>query len=307
MDSIASGSNEYTLSADEPAKFGITDFGALEKVGHTSRFTSFIVEDNADIRITISDQEISVESTGKEFMAKKEMDRIAMSTFEPLLEAAGDDPSAQDSIYNLYRDWELEYYRNNPMLGFLLDIESGLSNFSFINKGLGKKIDLYESFYKDEFTSHSVHSRIKSLLESGMQVCGRTYNDYNIRNTEGNVVKASDYFSGKLTAVVCWATWCPPCRKDAINLIPVYERFRDRGLNIFSIAHEFKSPDDFLAAVKQDNYPWPTFYELDNEFDVFKKHGTSSSGIFLVDESGKIIDVMYSPEELESRLSGLLN
>jgi hypothetical protein len=51
---------------------------------------------------------------------------------------------------------------------------------------------------------------------------------------------------------------------------------------VFSLAHEFKSTDVMRKAVERTDYPWPCLVDLDDEFGVFKKHGTVNSAWIIV-------------------------
>jgi len=65
---------------------------------------------------------------------------------------------------------------------------------------------------------------------------------------------------------------------------------------------KFKSIDAMRKAVERNSYPWPCLVDLDDEFGVFKKHGTANSALFLIDRDGTIIAVPNSVEELEQQL-----
>ena len=39
-----------------------------------------------------------------------------------------------------------------------------------------------------------------------------------------------DSFKGKVVVVNVWASWCPPCRKEATELETVYQETKDRGV-----------------------------------------------------------------------------
>ena len=71
---------------------------------------------------------------------------------------------------------------------------------------------------------------------------------------------------------------------------------------MFSLAHEFKSTDAMRKAVERHAFPWPCLVDLDDEFDVFKKHGTQNSALFLIDRDGTIIAVPNSVDELKAKL-----
>ena len=91
--------------------------------------------------------------------------------------------------------------------------------------------------------------------------------------------------------------------REANDIIPLYNQYRDRGLNVFSLAHEFKSTDAMHKVVERNSYPWPCLVDLDDEFGVFKKHGTANSALFLIDNNGTIIAVPNSVDELKAKLA----
>ena len=96
---------------------------------------------------------------------------------------------------------------------------------------------------------------------------------------------------------------------------------------MFSLAHEFKaaskreksyarigssereqaralvkSTDAMRKAIERHAFPWPCLVDLDDEFGVFRKHGTQNSALFLIDCNGTIIAVPNSVEELKAKL-----
>jgi hypothetical protein len=76
---------------------------------------------------------------------------------------------------------------------------------------------------------------------------------------------------------------------------------------VFSIAHEFKSTNAMRKAVERHAFPWPCLVDLDDEFDVFHKHGTQNSALFLIDCDGTIIAVPNSIDELKEKLKEIFN
>lgn len=71
---------------------------------------------------------------------------------------------------------------------------------------------------------------------------------------------------------------------------------------MFSLAHEFKSTDAMRKSVERHAFPWLCLVDLDDEFGVFRKHGTQNSALFLIDRDGTIIAVPNSIDELKEKL-----
>ena len=222
-----------------------------------------------------------------------------MPAYEKLDE---NDDAEMAELENEYHQWTLDYYKTHPMLGFLFELDGRLKGFHFNDTGLAAMLDIYHRQYTTLYPDYPVHQRIAEQEAVGYQICGRKYNDYDVRTIDGQQVRASEYYKDKLTLVICWASWCSPCIRDACDIIPLYEQYSNRGLNVFSLAHEFKSTDAMRKAVERHAFPWPCLVDIDDEFGVFRKHGTQNSALFLIDRDGTIIAVPNSVEELEQQL-----
>ena len=231
------------------------------------------------------------------------MEQAADAKFRPLYEALDEnDEVAMNELEDQYHLWTLDYYKAHPMLGFLFELDGRLKGFHYNDTGLAAMLDIYHRLYADLYTDHPVHQRIAEQEAIGYQMFGHKYSDYDVRTMDGQQVRASNYYKDRLTLVICWASWCAPCIREANDIIPLYNQYHDRGLNVFSLAHEFKSTDAMRKAVERNGYPWPCLVDLDDEFGVFKKHGTANSALFLIDRNGTIIAVPNSVEELEQQL-----
>ena len=300
---IKDGHFECEVEDAQIEMYKILDFGEVLDKGFTERVGEFFVEDGATINVQLDGDEIIVSSTGKEFQAKQTMRMAAEDEFSSAFESLDESDSAKVSaLEQELAQWTLDYYAAHPMLAFLLELSGRLQGFYFNDTELAPMLDIYHQKYENLYPNHSVHRRIVELENSGLQICGRKYNDYNIRTMDGEKVSASDYYKGRLTIVVCWASWCAPCIRHACEIIPLYEKYHERGLNVFSIAHEFKSTDDMRKIVERYKYPWQCFADVDDEFGVFKMHGTSNSALFLVNRDGIIIAVSNNVNELKMKL-----
>ena len=291
----------------------IVDFGEVMEKGMTLRSGEFFSEDGATVTIQLDGDKFDIQSTGKEYQAWHAMEQAAEEKFMSANATPHSDQQSENDkqkmaeLKNEYHQWTLDYYKTHPMLGFLFELDERLKGFHFNDTGLAAMLDIYHRQYTTLYPDHPVHQRIAEQEAVGYQICGRKYNDYNVRTMDGQQVRASEYYKEKLTLVICWASWCSPCIRDACDIIPIYNEYRNRGLNVFSLAHEFKSTDAMRKAVERHAFPWPCLVDLDNEFGVFHKHGTQNSALFLIDCDGTIIAVPNSIDELKEKLKEIFN
>ena len=305
---LKNGRFECDVEDAQIERWHIVDFGEVMGKGMTLRTGEFFVEDGATVTIQLDGDKFDIQSTGKEYQAWHAMEQAAeekfMSAYEKLDE---NDKQKMAELENEYHQWTFDYYKAHPMLGFLFELDGRLKGFHFNDTGLAAMLDIYHRQYTTLYPDHPVHQRIAEQEAVGYQICGRKYNDYDVRTIDGQQVRASEYYKGKLTLVNCWASWCSPCIRDACDIIPIYNEYRNRGLNVFSLAHEFKSTDAMRKAVERHAFPWPCFVDLDDEFGVFRKHGTQNSALFLIDRDGTIIAVPNNVDELKAKLKEVFN
>jgi peroxiredoxin len=75
-----------------------------------------------------------------------------------------------------------------------------------------------------------------------------TVRDVELRAVTGAPIKLSDY-SGKVTVLNLWATWCRPCRSEIPELVKLHKEFHSKGLEVVGLSTE--NPDATVDDVRR--------------------------------------------------------
>ena len=98
---------------------------------------------------------------------------------------------------------------------------------------------------------------------------------------------------GKYTIIDFWASWCKPCRIENPNVVKVYNKYHDKGLNIISVSlDKADQKDKWIQAIKDDKMDW---YHVSNlqfwQDPIAQQYNVRSiPATFFLDENGMIID-----------------
>lgn len=310
---LENGFYAIDIETDFIEPYSIRDWTQLTTNGITSRITDFLIEDGAEITLTLYDDRIEAESTGQEQLAIERMKSLKMDAFKAKaeeIEKIEDENEANEMYKKLMEEgniWESDYYASNPMISFMLDLDNRLARHRYNDHRLMQKLNLYHDHYVDKYPRHPAHHRIAENEKAGKQIFGGLYHDYDVRTPDGEKVRASDYLRTGYNLVILWATWCAPCLREAREIAEFIEPYQKKGLNVFALTREFKNTDALKDVIEKDRYPWPTLVDLDDEFHVFDLHGATSSAVFLIDSEGKIVFSDSGSDEVKKALDSCLN
>ena len=59
---------------------------------------------------------------------------------------------------------------------------------------------------------------------------------------------------GKVVLLNMWATWCDPCVEEFPDIVMLYNKYKDQGLDVVTVSHDFVESiaDSFLILQKAD-------------------------------------------------------
>lgn len=165
----------------------------------------------------------------------------------------------------------------------------------------GEFIDVFNNIYAkampDNATTAFCHRQING---HNLQI-GARYIDFEAPDLDGNIHRFSEMIDGaKIVMLDLWASWCAPCRKASMEMIPLYEQYKDKGFAIVGVARETGSTKAMKNAIKKDGYKWPQLVELDDSGNIWAKYGCINSGgrRILMDSDGRILAFDPTLEEL---------
>ena len=201
---------------------------------------------------------------------------------------------------------EKEYIRSNPTIVGLYLLKQQIRRMHDTEEA-SDIMHIYRTGYAGKFADNPMTDYMKLWIASREIKLGGKYIDFTAPDAEGLPHTLSKEIEGKVALIDLWASWCGPCRRSSISMIPVYEAYKDKGFTVVGVARE-RQADDMGKAVAKDKYPWLNLIELNDAGKIWEKYGIGNAGggTFLVDKEGKILLIQPTAEEVKACLDKLL-
>ncbi|MEO6281784.1 MAG: TlpA disulfide reductase family protein [Dyadobacter sp.] len=135
---------------------------------------------------------------------------------------------------------------------------------------------------------------------------GEVAPDFTLNSPEGKPVALSS-LRGKFVLIDFWASWCGPCRMENPNVVRMYDKFKDKGFDIFGVSLD-DNEKAWKTAIERDKLKWQHGSELKKwNSGVAQTYGVNAiPATYLLDKDGKIIAKNLRGAALETKLTELL-
>ena len=199
--------------------------------------------------------------------------------------------------------WMLQYAKERPTIAGYSILAFYAQEYIRNMNDILPLIDVYQTIFAPKYPNHPYTASMTVLFTGSSLKAGMPFVDFTAIGLDREPVKLSERIAGKSAILHLWTSWCSPCLKTGVELIPIYEEFRDKGFTVIGIARE-KNIFTAETVVKRLKYPWENLVEINNSEQIWEKYGIGNFGgsHFLIDEKGAIIAVSPSIEEIRNFL-----
>lgn len=156
----------------------------------------------------------------------------------------------------------------------------------------------------DLSTTHTYVQLLQKHEEKKLeQLVGNQAPEFKSKTDKGKSFQLSQ-LKGKVVLLDFWASWCVPCRAGNKALKPLYEKYKDKGVEFVSFSMDNKEKL-WKDAIQADGIPWVQVSDL-QDIKVNKTaqlyHIQALPTIYLIDEDGKVVAQNINKEELTAWL-----
>ncbi|MBR2205171.1 MAG: alpha/beta fold hydrolase [Prevotella sp.] len=98
--------------------------------------------------------------------------------------------------------------------------------------------------------------------------------DFKMKTPDGKNFQFSKFAQGKTVVLDFWASWCPDCRKDAPEVVRMYEAYRPFGIEFIGVSMD-TDVEAWKKAIEKFGITYPQVSELKKfkETDIAKAYG----------------------------------
>jgi peroxiredoxin len=313
----------------------LTNDGSFKLKGKTSEPDLFFLADIDNVfflRVFVdAGNKITVTGSAKEIQNMKIEGSETQALYDKYLASIAVIEEQQETIYHNYNAYrqdeavseeELENIKENlsaqlqqldeMILSTALDFISNNAN-SIVSAYLVYKDALSvnnsaEIEYHLQLLEPSMDNKFITLTKNHLEKLkqtevGKVLPNIELPDADGKLISLES-LRGKYVLVDFWATWCTPCIGEIPNLKKTYQKYHDKGFEIYSVSLD-NNRGAWLNGIEKHELNWLHVSDLKAFTSPAVKQlvVTYIPHTFLLDPAGIVLGVDLSADELEKILS----
>lgn len=211
-----------------------------------------------------------------------------------------------------YKTFEIDFIKSNPnaLISALL-LDRAISMNTVETNEIQGMYDALSQEIKDTKAGKKVvellEKKRKSDEASKSTSIGAKAPEFSGPNPNGEIIALKDVM-GKVTLIDFWAGWCRPCRAENPNIVAVYEKYHEKGLNVLGVSLD-RTAEAWKKAIADDGLVWNHISNIAYFDDEIAKlyNVQAIPAAFLLDENGMIVAKNLRGPELEEKVAALLD
>jgi len=221
-------------------------------------------------------------------------------------------------LTNESREYIHDFIEAHPKSEFsLLLLESYLNTQKPNIEGIKKSYILLADVINKNPVNKLIGQKIEAVLkiaeaQANLDI-GRVAPNFTSTTPTGETISLND-IKGKVTIIEFWAAWCGPCRRENPNIVKVYNKYHEKGLEIIGISLDGtgrqKDPKaTWLKAIEDDKLTWHQVSSLKYFNDpVARLYNINAiPAAFILDENGVIVAKNLRGQALENQIASMLD
>lgn len=130
--------------------------------------------------------------------------------------------------------------------------------------------------------------------------------DFTLLTPEGDSLSLYSV-KAKVKVLDFWASWCGPCRAENPNVVALYQKYKDKGLEILSVSLDSKR-EPWVKAIREDGLTWKHVSDLQGwKCAAAQRYKISAvPSIFVLDSDNRIVGSFLRGKQLEQVLDSLM-
>lgn len=224
---------------------------------------------------------------------------------------------SQNKVTDVVAQHQAQYDQQNKIINeriksLLLENKDELAVLMFVDyfprdNNVELHNEIVTALHKKYPDNQIVNDRYKVMQSPSTSTSiGATAPELAFPNPDGTIMKLSD-LRGKVVLIDFWASWCGPCRRENPNVVNVYNKYKDKGFEIYSVSLD-RDKNSWIKAIETDKLVWKN-HVSDLKYwssEAAKLYGVNSiPATFLIDKDGKIIGKNLRGEQLSNALKNI--